>query len=100
MRLPNLEFSKQFLRVFNLESKKKLVQNKAVCSQHRTADLEKESARLGKILLTYEDIISRNNLWGYFSKRKGRATEKDAVKQYTPCRCQITRSFMSANMEG
>ena len=63
-----------------MESKEKLVQCKSVCSQHRIANLEKENDRLRKIRLTYEDIISRNNLCGYSSKRKGRALEKDAVK--------------------
>lgn len=52
----------------------------AQCGQLRTADLEKENDRLRSRLRTYEDVISHNNLWSYFSKHKGRAVEKDTVK--------------------
>lgn len=60
--------------------KEELSQYKSVRGQLRTADLEQENDRLYKRIRTYEDVISRNNLWSYFSKRKARTTEKDTVK--------------------
>ena len=55
-----------------------LAQYKSVRGQLRTADLEKENDRLRKRVRTYEDVISRNNLWGYFSKhRENVATKKE-----------------------
>ncbi|WP_343256266.1 plasmid recombination protein [Ligaoa zhengdingensis] len=60
--------------------KEELAQYKSVRGQLRTADLEQENDRLRKRLRTYEDVISRNNLWSYFSKHKGRSSEKDTVK--------------------
>lgn len=51
------------------EVKDELAQYKSVRGQLRTADLEQENDRLRKRLRTYEDVISRNNLWSYFSKR-------------------------------
>ena len=59
--------------------KEELAQYKSVCGQLRTADLEQENDRLRKRIRTYEDVISRNNLWSYFSKHK----EKVATKQDT-----------------
>lgn len=60
--------------------KEELVQYKSVRGQLRTADLEQENDRLRKRVRTYEDVISRNNLWSYFHKHKGRSSEKDTVK--------------------
>ena len=60
--------------------KEELTQYKSVRGQLRTADLEQENDRLRKRIRTYEDVISRNNLWTYFSKHKVRTTEKDTVK--------------------
>lgn len=60
-------------------TKDKLAQYKSVRGQLRTADLEQENDRLRKRIRTYEDVISRNNLWSYFSKHK----EKVATKQDT-----------------
>lgn len=57
-----------------------LAQYKSVRGQLRTVDLEQENNHLRKRLHTYEDVISRNNLWSYFSKTKRRLAEKDAVK--------------------
>ena len=48
--------------------KEELAQYKSVRGQLRTADLEQENDRLRKRIRTYEDVISRNNLWSYFSK--------------------------------
>ena len=47
-----------------------LAQYKSVRGQLRTADLEQENDRLRKRLRTYENVISRNNLWSYFSRRR------------------------------
>ena len=63
VRLPNLGFRKQYLRVFNSEWKKGLAQYKSNCSQLRTTDLEQENDRLRKRIRTYEDVISHNNLY-------------------------------------
>lgn len=60
--------------------KEELAQYKSVRGQLRTADLEQENDRFRKRLRTYEDVIFRNNLWGYFSKHKVRLADRDAVK--------------------
>ena len=57
--------------------KEELAQYKSVRGQLRTADLEQENDRLRKRLRTYEDVISRNNLWSYFSRNK----DKTAVRR-------------------
>ena len=57
--------------------KEELAQYKSVRGQLRTADLEQENDRLRKRIRTYEDVISRNNLWSYFSQYKSRNTAKD-----------------------
>ena len=60
--------------------KEELAQYKSVRGQLRTADLEQENDRLRRKVRTYEDVISTNKLWSYFSKHKGRSSEKDTVK--------------------
>ena len=57
--------------------KAELAQYKSIRGQLRTADLERENDRLRKRLRTYEDVISRNNLWSYFSKNRA----KNAVRE-------------------
>ena len=52
--------------------KDELAQYKSVRGQLRTADLEQENDRLRKKIRTYEDVISRNNLWSYFLRSKER----------------------------
>ena len=59
--------------------KAELAQYNSIRGKLRTADLEQENDRLRKRIRTYEDVISRNNLWTYFSKHK----EKVATKQAT-----------------
>lgn len=59
---------------------KKLAEYKSVRGQLRTADLEQENDRPRKRIRTYEDVISRNNLWGYFSPHQGKPTEKDKFR--------------------
>lgn len=58
--------------------KAELAQYKSVRGQLRTADLEQENDRLRKRIRTYEDVISRNNLWLYFSKQKGKTNGREA----------------------
>ena len=52
--------------------KAELAQYKSVRGQLRAADLEQENDRLRSRLRTYEDVISRNNLWSYFSRHRGK----------------------------
>ena len=56
-----------------------LAEYKSVRGQLRTVDLEKENGELRGKLRKYEDVISRNNLWSYFSRRR----EKEIVKKDT-----------------
>ncbi len=61
-------------------TKDELAQYKSVRGQLRTADLEQENDRLRKRIRTYEDVISRNNLWLYFPKsRKQRKGIANAI---------------------
>ena len=56
-----------------------LAEHKSVRGQLRTVDLERENSELRGKLRKYEDVISRNNLWSYFSRRR----EKEIVKKDT-----------------
>ena len=57
-------------------TKDELAQYKSVRGQLRTNELEQENDQLRKRIRTYEDVISRNNLWSYF----GRDKDKTAVR--------------------
>ena len=57
--------------------KEELAQYKSVRGQLRTADLEQENDRLRKRIRTYEDVISRNNLWSYFSRNKDKTAARN-----------------------
>lgn len=58
--------------------KEELAQYKSIRGQLCTAELEQENDRLRKRIRTYEDVISRNNLWGNFDGLKERTnTMKD-----------------------
>lgn len=59
------------------EVKDELAQYKSVRGQLRTAELEKENDRLCRRVSTYEDVISRNNLWRYFSKNKEKIANRN-----------------------
>lgn len=59
--------------------KEELAQYKSVRGQLRTADLEQENDRLRKRLRIYEEVISRNNLWSYFSQYRKKELEKDYI---------------------
>ena len=49
---------------------KELSEYKSVHGQLRTAELEQENGDLRSKLRKYEDVISRNNLWSYFSRHR------------------------------
>lgn len=60
-----------------------LLQNildKSVRGQLRTADLEQENDRLRNRLRTYEDVISRNNLWHFFSGSRNKNRNRDDAR--------------------
>ena len=59
---------------------KELSEYKSVRGKLRTADLEQENDRLLSRLRTYEDVISRNNLWSYFSRHRGKTPTKDDAR--------------------
>ena len=60
--------------------KEELAQYKSVRGRLRTADLEQENDRLRKRLRTYEDVISRNNLWSYFSRKQGISSTRENLR--------------------
>ena len=59
---------------------KELSEYKSVRGQLRTADLEKENDRLRSRLRTYEDVISRNNLWHFFSGSRNKNRNRDDAR--------------------
>ena len=59
---------------------KELSEYKSVRGQLRTADLEKENDRLRSRLRTYEDVISRNNLWHFFSGSSSKNRNRDDAR--------------------
>ena len=59
---------------------KELSEYKSVRGQLRTADLEQENDRLRSKLRTYEDVISRNNLWHFFSGSRGKIRNRDDAR--------------------
>ena len=59
---------------------KELAEYKSIRGQLRAADLEKENNSLRSKLRTYEDVISRNNLWSYFSRRKENVRTQDDAR--------------------
>ena len=60
--------------------KAELTQYKSVRGKLRTADLEQENDRLRSRLRTYEDVISRNNLWHFFSGSRGKNRNRDDAR--------------------
>ena len=61
----------------NTWATKELSEYKSVRGKLRTADLEQENDRLRSRLRTYEEVISRNNLWSYFSRNRGKTATRD-----------------------
>ena len=60
--------------------KSELAQYKSLRGQLRTADLEKENDRLRSRLRTYEDVISRNNLWHFFNGNRNKNRNRDDAR--------------------
>ena len=56
---------------------KELAEYKSVRTKLNTANVEQENERLRSRLRTYEEVISRNNLWSYFSRSRGKTTARD-----------------------
>ena len=61
-------------------TKDELAQYKSVRGQLRTADLEQENDRLRKRIRTYEDVISRNNLWDFFRRNHNKPLNRNDVR--------------------
>ena len=59
---------------------KELSEYKSVRGQLRTADLEQENDRLRSRLRTYEEVISRNNLWHFFSGNRSKNRNRDDAR--------------------
>ena len=63
--------------VAELDSVKgELAQYRSTRGQLRTTELEQDNDYLHRKIRTYEEVISRNNLWSYFSKYKEQVTVK------------------------
>ena len=59
---------------------KELAEYKSVRNKLNAANVEQENERLRNRLRTYEDVISRNNLWSYFSRHRGKTPTKDKAR--------------------
>ena len=59
---------------------KELSEYKSVRNKLNAANVEQENERLRNRLRTYEDVISRNNLWYYFSRHRGKTPTKDEAR--------------------
>lgn len=59
---------------------KELAEYKSVRGKLRTADLEQENDRLRSRLRTYEEVISRNNLWDCFRPNHNKNRNRDDAR--------------------
>ena len=59
---------------------KELAEYKSVRGQLRTADLEQENERLRSRVRTYEEVISRNNLWDFFRPNRNKNRNRDDAR--------------------
>ena len=59
---------------------RELAEYKSVRGQLRTANLEKENDRLRNKVRTYEDVISRNNLWDFFRPNRNKNRSRDDAR--------------------
>lgn len=57
-----------------------LAEYKSVRGQLRTVDLEKENGELRGKLRKYEDVISRHNLWSYFSQHRRSEIDREEAR--------------------
>lgn len=60
--------------------KAELAQYKSVRGKLRTADLEKENERLRSRIKTYDEVISRNNLWHFFRGSRDKNHNRDEAR--------------------
>ena len=67
--------------VAELDSVKgELAQYRSTRGQLRTTELEQDNNYLRRKIRTYEEVISRNNLWTYFSKSKSQNQARDGSR--------------------
>lgn len=67
--------------VAELDSVKgELAQYRSTRGQLRTTELEQDNDYLRRKIRTYEEVISRNNLWTYFSKYSEKITKREHLK--------------------
>ena len=67
--------------VAELDSVKgELAQYRSTRGQLRTTELEQDNDRLRRKIRSYEEVISRNNLWTYFSKSKAKNQARDGSR--------------------
>lgn len=57
-----------------------LAEYKSVRGQLRTSDLEKENSELRGKLRKYEEVISRNKLWSYFSRHRKNEIDREELR--------------------
>ena len=57
-----------------------LAQYRSTRGQLRTTELEQDNDYLRRKIRTYEEVISRNNLWTYFSKSKSKNQARDGSR--------------------
>ena len=60
--------------------KRELAQYRSTRGQLRTTELEQDNDYLRRKIRTYEEVISRNNLWTYFSKSKAKNQARDGSR--------------------
>lgn len=60
--------------------KDELAQYKSVRGQLRNNELEQENDRLRKMIRTYEEVISRNNLWDFFRPNRNKNRNRDDAR--------------------
>ena len=61
---------------------KELSEYKSVRNKLNAANVEQENERLRNRLRTYEEVISRNNLWSYFSRNRGKTATRDETADF------------------
>ena len=59
---------------------KELSEYKSVRNKLNVANMEQENERLRNRLRTYEEVISRNNLWHFFSGSRGKNRNRDDAR--------------------
>lgn len=68
------------LKVQLVVATKELSEYKSVRGKIRAAEVEQENNDLRSKLHSYEDVISRNNLWPYFSRHRGKTPSRDDTR--------------------